>query len=57
MQHIRFRQESRYPGFYYRADFMGLDDSKWKCFVNSKFNPATGETEIFKRHYYQIIPD
>jgi len=57
MQHIRFRQESRYPGFYYRADFMGLDDAKWKCFVNSKFNPATGETEIFKRHYYQIIPD
>jgi len=57
MQHIRFRQESRYPGFYYRADFMGLDDAKWKCFVNSKFNPATGETEIFKRNYYQIIPD
>ncbi|NLW81887.1 MAG: adenylyl-sulfate reductase subunit alpha [Desulfovibrionales bacterium] len=57
MQHIRFRQESRYPGFYYRADFMGLDDSKWKCFVNSKFNPATGETVIFKKNYYQIIPD
>jgi adenylylsulfate reductase subunit A len=36
---------------------MGLDDAKWKCFVNSKFNPATGETNIFKRHYYQIIPD
>jgi succinate dehydrogenase/fumarate reductase flavoprotein subunit len=43
MQHIRFRQESRYPGFYYRADFMGLDDTKWKCFVNSKYDPATGE--------------
>jgi adenylylsulfate reductase subunit A len=57
MQHIRFRQESRYPGFYYRADFMGIDDSKWKCFVNSKYDPATGETAIFKRHYYQIIPD
>jgi adenylylsulfate reductase subunit A len=56
MQHIRFRQESRYPGFYYRADFMGLDDAKWKCFVNSKYDPATGLTEIFKKHYYQIIP-
>ena len=57
MQHIRFREESRYPGFYYRADFMGLDDSKWKCFVNSKYDPATGETAIFKKHYYQIIPE
>ena len=57
MQHIAFREESRYPGFYYRADFMGLDDSKWKCFVNSKYDPATGETKIFKKPYYQIIPD
>ena len=57
MQHIAFREESRYPGFYYRADFMGLDDDTWKCFVNSKYNPATGETKIFKKPYYQIIPD
>lgn len=56
MQHISFRTETRYPGFYYRADFMGLDDSKWKCFVNSKYDPKTGETTIFKKPYYQIIP-
>ncbi|WP_027182976.1 adenylyl-sulfate reductase subunit alpha [Desulfovibrio inopinatus] len=57
MQHINFREESRYPGFYYRGDFLGLDDAKWKCFVNSKYDPAKGETTIFKRAYYQIIPD
>ncbi|WP_461210112.1 adenylyl-sulfate reductase subunit alpha [Desulfocurvus sp. DL9XJH121] len=57
MQHIRFREESRYPGFYYRGDFLGLDDSKWKCFVNSKYDPEKGETAIFKKPYYQIIPD
>jgi adenylylsulfate reductase subunit A len=57
MQHINFRKESRYPGFYYRADFMGLDDSKWKCFVNSKYDVKKGETCIFKKPYYQIIPD
>jgi adenylylsulfate reductase subunit A len=56
MQHIHFREESRYPGFYYRADFMGLDDDKWKCFVNSKYNPKNGETKIYKKPYYQIIP-
>ncbi len=57
MQHIAFREETRYPGFYYRSDHMGLDDSKWKCFVNSRFDPATGETKIFKKPYWQIIPD
>jgi len=56
MQHIKFREESRYPGFYYRGDFLGLDDAKWKCFVNSVYDPAAGETKIFKKPYYQIIP-
>ena len=57
MQHIAVREESRYPGFYYRADFMGLDDKKWKCFLNSRFDPVTNETTFFKRPYIQIIPD
>jgi len=56
MQHIRFREESRYPGFYYRGDFLGLDDAKWKCFVNSKYDTEKKETTIFKKPYYQIIP-
>ncbi|MBD5608230.1 MAG: adenylyl-sulfate reductase subunit alpha [Desulfovibrio sp.] len=57
MQHIYFREETRYPGFYYRGDFMGLDDKKWKCFVNSKYDPLTGKTLFFKRPYIRIIPD
>ena len=57
MTHIMFREETRYPGFYYRGDFMGLDDSKWKCFVNSVYDPATKETKVFKKAYIQIIPD
>ncbi|SKA64906.1 adenylyl-sulfate reductase subunit alpha [Desulfobaculum bizertense] len=57
MQHIHFREETRYPGFYYRGDFLGLDDSKWKCFVNSKYDVEKKETVVFKKPYYQIIPD
>ncbi len=57
MQHIFFREETRYPGFYYRSDCAALDDSKWKCFVNSRFDPESGETKIFKKPYIQIIPD
>jgi adenylylsulfate reductase, subunit A len=57
LQHIEFREETRYPGFYYRGDAMGLDDSKWKCFVNSVYDPAKKEVKIFKKPYIQIIPD
>ena len=32
MKHIQFRTETRYPGYYYRTDYMDLDDDDWKCF-------------------------
>ncbi len=43
IRHIQFREESRYPGFYYRSDFPTVDDENWKVFVNSTFNPETQE--------------
>ncbi|WP_028573946.1 adenylyl-sulfate reductase subunit alpha [Desulfonatronovibrio hydrogenovorans] len=55
--HIKFRKESRYPGFYYRADFLDLNDKEWKCFTNSKYDPEAKKTDFFKKPYYQIIPD
>ncbi|MBD5641609.1 MAG: adenylyl-sulfate reductase subunit alpha [Desulfovibrio sp.] len=57
LQHIKFREETRYPGFYYRADKPGLDDEHWKCFVNSRYDPENGVTTFFKKPYIQIIPD
>ena len=36
MKHIKFREETRYPGYYYRMDFQRIDDENWKCFVNSR---------------------
>ncbi|MBW2020184.1 MAG: adenylyl-sulfate reductase subunit alpha [Deltaproteobacteria bacterium] len=56
-RHILFREESRYPGFYYRADFPGTDDANWFCFTNSKYDPATGEWTCKKVDYHKIIPD
>ncbi|HEC91360.1 MAG TPA: adenylyl-sulfate reductase subunit alpha, partial [Alphaproteobacteria bacterium] len=35
LRHILFREETRYPGFFYRTDFPELNDADWKCFVNS----------------------
>lgn len=57
LRHILFREESRYPGFYYRADFDLVDEENWKCFVNSKYDPETKEWSTFKKEYKQIIPD
>ena len=54
---ILFREESRYPGFYYRSDFDKVDEDNWKCFVNSRFDPEKGEWSVFKKDYIQIIPD
>jgi len=56
-RHIYFRKESRYPGFYYKADYPGTDDANWFCFTNSKYDPATGEWEMKKVDYVKIIPD
>ena len=41
MKHIEFRQESRYPGFYYRADKNFVDEENWHCFVNSIYDKNT----------------
>lgn len=55
LRHILFREESRYPGFYYRADYLDLDDANWKCFVNSRYHPDTGEWEMKKVPHKDII--
>ena len=56
LRHIQFRKESRYPGFYYQADYPGQDDANWFCFVNSKFDPKAGKFDIFKKEYIKLIP-
>jgi adenylylsulfate reductase subunit A len=56
VRHIRFREESRYPGFYYRADHPGQDDDNWFCFVNSTYDKATKEWSLKKVDYHRIIP-
>ncbi len=55
-RHILFREESRYPGYYYRGDFDKIDDTNWKAFVNSKYDAETNKWEIKKVPYVQLIP-
>ena len=55
MKHIQFREETRYPGYYYRMDHLDIDDDNWKCFVNSKYDRETGEWELWKEKYTQLV--
>ena len=54
-RHILYRQESRYPGYYYRGDFDFIDDNNWKVFTCSTYNMETGEFTMSKRDYKQIV--
>lgn len=54
-QHVLFREESRYPGYYYRADKDFIDDDNWKCFVNSKYNREADNWKVFKKDYKQLF--
>jgi adenylylsulfate reductase, subunit A len=56
MRHINFRTETRYPGFYYRADYPNLDDANWKCFVNSRFDPDTRQWTLRKVPHKDLVP-
>ena len=55
LRHILFREETRYPGFFYRSDFPGLNEEEWKCFVNSKIDPKTGEWTMIKRPHKDLV--
>ncbi len=51
---ILFREETRWPGYYFRSDTPSMKDD-WKVFANCKWNPKTGEWEMLKRPIYQIF--
>ena len=55
MRHIQFREETRYPGYYYRTDFPKIDDEKWKVFVNSKYDRGSGKWTFRTEPYVQLI--
>ena len=55
LRHILFREETRYPGFFYRADFPDLDEENWHCFVNSRMDPETGDWNLMKRDWAGLV--
>ncbi len=53
---ILFREDTRYPGYYYRADKDFIDDENWKCFTIAKYDAEKDEWTFRKEPYVQIFP-
>ena len=54
-QHTLFREETRWPGYYYRGDHMKLDDENWHCLTLSQRDRDTGEWTMEKAPVYHIV--
>jgi adenylylsulfate reductase subunit A len=54
-QHTMFRTETRWPGYYYRADHPKLDDANWHCFTLSRYDRHSGKWELEKAPVYHIV--
>ncbi len=54
-RHTMFREETRWPGYYYRADHPRLDDTDWHCFTLSRYDPESGEWAMEKAPVHHII--
>jgi adenylylsulfate reductase subunit A len=56
--HVRtvlFREETRWPGYYFRADKPSLDEQKWHVFANCKYDPNTNSWQTLARPILHIF--
>jgi len=49
MRSILFREETRWPGYYFRADKPSIDNENWLAFCNCTYNKDTGEWTMMKK--------
>ena len=56
-EHTLFREETRWPGYYYRGDHMKVDDENWHCLTLSRRDPKTGKFTMEKAPLYHIIDE
>jgi adenylylsulfate reductase subunit A len=54
-QHTLFRRETRWPGYYYRADYPRLDDEDWHCFTVSRYDRDSQKWTMEKAPVYHIV--
>jgi adenylylsulfate reductase subunit A len=49
MRSILFREETRWPGYYFRADKPSIDNENWLAFCNCVYDRNTGEWTMLKK--------
>ncbi len=52
---ILFREETRWPGYYYRADTPKIDNENWEKFVNMTYNEAEDKWDVFTKDILHIF--
>jgi adenylylsulfate reductase subunit A len=52
---ILFREETRWPGYYFRSDKPDMDEKDWKVFVNMKWDPKSDKWDVFSRPIISIV--
>ncbi len=52
---ILFREETRWPGYYFRADYPKMDEENWRAFVNCRWDPEKDEWEMLKKPVLNFI--
>jgi adenylylsulfate reductase subunit A len=52
---ILFREETRWPGYYFRADKPQLNEKDWHVFANCRFDPKSGNWEMVKRPILHVF--
>ncbi len=52
---ILFREETRWPGYYFRADKPAMDEQNWLVFANCKYDPNGDKWEMIKRPIKRIF--
>jgi adenylylsulfate reductase subunit A len=55
LRHTLFRQETRWPGYYYRGDYPKLDDADWHAFTASRYDRNSGEWHMGKLPVHHIV--
>jgi adenylylsulfate reductase subunit A len=49
MRSILFREETRWPGYYFRTDKPKMDNQSWLAFCNCVYNKDTGQWKMMKK--------
>ncbi|MBF0508393.1 MAG: adenylyl-sulfate reductase subunit alpha [Deltaproteobacteria bacterium] len=52
---IQFREETRWPGYYFRSDTPKMDEKDWHVFANVKYDPASAQWSCMKRDIIHIV--